>query len=276
MKFFFHKITTEIKAYYKTYRRLDGANLAAALSFYTILSILPLAMILVAFLGNALGESEILSQKISELLGSTVPGLENIFTKQIHIIQKQRETIGIIGITFLFVTANFLFSHLEVILNRVLHVEKSRHFFMKRLLFFAWLVALASFLSLPTVLGVIQNFIHQKGFLWNIEFLTTGSLWFFNVSWLWFFVLMALLPRQRLPYTKVFLASLVFALLLIAARSIFHLYIQFSFNRFNIMYGSLATVVVGVLWIFYFFNVLIIVTLGLYRLVLNKKEPVKV
>ena len=184
MKNFVTQIGSEIKTYYKIFRRLDGANLAAALSFYTLLSILPLAMILVAFLGKALGESDILAQKISELLGSTVPGLENIFVKQIQAIQKQREAIGITGVAFLFITANFLFSHLEIILNRVLHVEKTRHFFMKRLLFFVWLVALASFLSLPTVLGLIQNFIHKKGFFWNIEFLTTGSLWFFNVSWL--------------------------------------------------------------------------------------------
>lgn len=255
------QILNELKNIYRQYKHLDCFNLAAALSFYAILSILPIFLIVVSIGGYYLGESEGFLQKTGTLIESVIPSLKEGFLQNLKSLIQQKLAIGWIGILFLFFVAHFLFANLERTVNRLLHSKRKRHFLITRLLFLVWIIGIVLLLSVPSLLQLGQDLIATWGLDINIKVVLTASQWFFIISWLTFLMLIFLIPTQKIRLVYALEGGFIFAFLLQAARWLFRLYTTYYFHRYNLIYGSLTTLILGAVWIFYFSNILLLCVL---------------
>ena len=114
----------------------NGPRLAAALSYYTIFSLAPLIIILLAFLGVIFGEatarSELLAfvtEEAGEQIAVFVDGLVS------SLAEGTGQTAAVIGFVILLFAATNLFTALQGALNTIWQVEEYRYQGFMRLLF---------------------------------------------------------------------------------------------------------------------------------------------
>lgn len=265
MKSFLKRIGSDLKHVAKQYREQNCINLAAALSFYTILSLLPILLVVIALIGHYFGQSEEFLLKVSSLMDSVMPELKETFITNLRNWMSQKSAVGWVGVIFLFGAAHFLFTHLERTINRLMHSQVQRHFLITRLLFVAWLIGMTLLLAVPSMVHFFETLLRNWGLVKNFNFILSGKIWFFVFSCFSFMMIVLIIPRKKTVFKHALLGGLIFAALLEGARHIFHFYIQHTLNRYNIIYGSLNTLILAAIWIFYFSNILLICVLWVGR-----------
>ncbi len=246
-----------LKESIRHFRNDDGFTLAAALSFYAILSLIPLTMILVSILGHLLGHSEAVLESIIQLISESIPQLSPSFLKSLSSLIQRKLTGGWVGVTALFLVASVLFSNLEKVLDKIFDNPKKRNFFHSKLLSVLFIFLISILLFLPGVLKNANSLFSLLQIPFSMERVTQGSFFFFLVGWASFIIVLAVVPKQEVSFRLNFLGGFVFALLLIGVKEIFHWYTQLSFERFHLVYGSLTALILIILWIFYFMNLFI-------------------
>lgn len=255
------RLFTELKHILVEYKKNDCFNLAAAISFYAIMSLLPVLLLLISLVGIYMGQSDVLLQKTVELMETISPALREGFVKNLETIVKQKLAFGWVSIVFLFAITHFLLSNLEKTMNRLLHSKQKRHFLFTRLLFLVFLMGIALLLLAPSMIGLVQTILEKWGLTVDFKIDLTGNIWFFISSWIVFILLILLIPSKRVEFKNAFLGGAIFAVLILIARWAFRLYTLNFIDRYNILYGSLTALILGALWIFYFSNILLLCVL---------------
>ena len=240
-------------------------QLAAALSFYTVLSLSPLVLIVVAAAGLVWGEqpvrSELLNQ-IRELTGDA--GAETVRTV-LESTTISGQSIGsmILGIVTLLFGATTVFAQLQSSLNQIWDVKTAVKTVTRRGLL--WSLIRTRLLSLTLVLAV--------GFLLLVSLVVSaalaafqaylsrafpggGTLWQilnFLVSLLVISVLIAMvyriLPDVRLDWPDVWVGAVTTSLLFGVGKFLIGLYL----GRASIgsSYGAAGSLVVFLVWVYY-------------------------
>lgn len=236
----------------------DGFTLAAALSFYAILSLLPLSMIVVSILGYFLGESKTVIDSILQLVSDTIPYLSPTFLKNLSGLIQQKLTGGWVGVIALFLVASLLFNNLEKVLDKIFESTRKRNFFHSKLLsvFFIFLIALLMFV--PSVLKNIDGLFLFLNIPISLGQLNQGSFFFFMIAWSGFVMVLALVPKHEVNFKLNALGGLLFAFLLFLARFAFKWYIALSLERLHLLYGSLTAIILIILWIYYLMSLFIL------------------
>ncbi len=242
---------------FRHFKEDDGFTLAAALSFYAILSLIPLTMIVVSILGHFVGQSEDALRNIIRLVSDTIPYLSPAFLKNLSMLIQRKVSGGWVGVGVLFLVASVLFTNLEKVLDKIFESTHKRNFFHSKLLsvFFIFLIALLMFL--PSVLKNIDHLFALLNIPFEMEKLTEGSFFYFLTAWSSFVMVLAVVPKHQVEFKLNCLGGVLFAFLLIAARFIFRWYTAFSLDRLHLVYGSLTAVILIILWIFYLMNLFI-------------------
>lgn len=253
------------------YRELDGLNLSAALSFYTIISILPILLLMIAFLGHFVGESEVLLQKVGDFLDIIVPNLKEGFLINLRAVVDKRGAFGWFGIFLLIFGAHFLFANLERTINKLLGTHEKRHFLITRFFFIPWIIGIFLLLMLPSILDLVQETMAQWG-LPSLHLGLSGNQLFFLAALFSFLMLILLLPEKKVGFRNALLGGLIFSVFLQLARILFHYYAMNYFSRYNLVYGSLTTLILGAIWVFYFSNILILSVLWVGEKSANKSQ----
>ena len=255
------RIINELKHIVAQYRKHDCFNLAAALSFYAILSILPILLIVISLVGHYVGQSDVLLEKTGGLIETVVPSLKTGLVNNIKTIVDARTQFGWFGILLLFFVAHFMFANLDHTVNRLLNAKEKRHFLITRLLFLVWLMGLAFLLCVPTLVNIAQTMVERWGFSLEFSRAFRGNEWFFIVSVASFVMMILLVPTQKVSLKDAVLGGLLFGFLLQVARWLFQFYTIHYFHRYNLIYGSLTTLIIGAIWVFYFSNILLLCVL---------------
>lgn len=263
-------IVRELKNIFSEYHEQDGFNKAAALSFYSIVSLFPILLIVISLAGHYVGESDSLLQKISLFIESILQpesgNLKDTFVANLKTVVEQKNTFGGFGIFFLFFIAHFLFTNLETTVNHFLQARVKRHFLVTRLLFLVWLSGIALLLFVPSLIDWCDNMLRHWGFTMNFTWMIGGNYWFFFSAFLTFLMVMVLIPTHQIDFKNILLGGVVFATFIKIAQLLFRLYTHYSFSRYNLIYGSLTTLILGALWIFYFSNIFLLCVLWVGRL----------
>ncbi len=239
------------------FREDDGFTLAAALSFYAILSLIPLSMIVVSIFGHFVGDSETTLKNIITLVSESIPYLSPTFLDNLSSLIQRKVTGGWLGVGVLFLLASVLFTNLEKVLDKIFESTRKRNYFHSKLLsvFFIFLIALLFFV--PTVLKNLDHLFSTINIPLHIDHVAEGSFFFFLVSWMSFLIVLALVPRHQVQWKLNCIGATVFALLMIGGRFVFRWYTAFSMDRFHFIYGSMTAIILIMLWIFYLMNLFI-------------------
>jgi len=233
-----------------------NTNHAAAIAFYSLLSIIPLVLLTALTTSLFWGSHAYLYEGLYKWLSYYQTGIS--VDVMARIIGKIGNNIKITGIIALFTTiwfSSFVFGAMETAFNTIFRSYKIRSFFVSKVLATAmiplcWLVAIG--LVFANYFGnlLFQHLSLVSGhFLFSLEWLFAGIAPFV-VAGVFFALIYKVLPTNKISWKGALLGSIAFCLLLNLAKLIFAWYIV-NFSTYDIIFGSLEKIIILLIWVFY-------------------------
>lgn len=240
-----------LSSIFRSFFRDDALNLAANVSFCALLSIIPIAMLIVSTAGYILGSSGEAFGWIVNFATNILPVGKDQFVENLQSILEQRSSLGIIGLVFLIFIATILVASIERALDIVFKSENKRNFFHSRLLGVALIFFVTLLFSLPSAVQILEGLFVRYGFNFPLSSFTTGKVFFILTAFLAYLMTIVIIPNKKIYIRYAAIGGVVFALGIGVAKFIFRWYMVFAFERYNVIYGSLAAVVLLIVWIYY-------------------------
>ena len=234
----------------------DDLTYAASIAYYGLLSLFPFFLIALSILGSA-SKDDADRLAVLNFVLRYFPTQFEFVTSQLEAFRHTPKHFGLVGSIALIWAALGVFGAINSAVNLAWGVERQRSFFKHRLLSFMMLVT-AGVLLLATLLLISAIQMAQAswfaGLLGNfpgLEILrgltlrwATTVLMIFVVGLIFYFV-----PNAQVRFRDVWVGAIVTGLLWKGAVEGFSWYVR-DMTRFNIVHGSIATVVVFLVWVY--------------------------
>jgi membrane protein len=236
-------------------------SMGAALAFYTIFSIAPLLLIVIAIAGFVFGEDaargEIYGQLVG-MLGNTGAAAVQELLESVG-QRTQSVSAALVGTVVLFIGATSVFAELQDALDRIWRApQRNRRSGL-------WSLVRARLLSFGMILGIGFLLIVSLAFSaalsalsrwWDPEsqsWITFSGLSELGLSLVFVTVVFAMIyktmPRARIAWRDVWVGAAVTSLLFIAGKALIGLYIGGS--GITSVFGAAASLIVVLLWVYY-------------------------
>lgn len=234
----------------------DGTNMAASISFYIVLSFIPVLLLSISLVGFFAGNSPLHFDQIITKIRIILPFIDERMTGALRKTVAGREAIGGGGIIILLWSANKIFTSSERVLNRIFQIKKKRGYVKSNLIALGLALALGLSLVISVGLGIVASLVGNVQFLSGLhverildnQFLVFWApLVLLTVS---FSVLVVILPHGKIYFRYALVGGAVFAALFEFAKNLFTFYIM-KFSSVNLIYGSLGSIIIIILWVFY-------------------------
>jgi membrane protein len=232
---------------------------AAALTYATLLALVPLLAVVLALLKGAGFESH-----LRPFLLNRFPVLEPEAVDQLlaYISRANAQAVGGIGLLALLIFSWFMLSVIEEALNHVFGINRARSYvrrtgeYLSMIVVGTVLVVLS--ILLQTVLGsptLIQHFLGDQVASGATRLGLTLLPW---VSvWLGMTFLFSWMPNTRVPLRPAFLGGLIGGTLFQLVQ-LGYIELQFGFARYHAIYGALAQLPILLVWVFLSWTVVLI------------------
>jgi len=255
---FFAPLINTVKLFLQT----RGFDHAAAISFYFILSLAPLTILFFSAMGYiAAGLDpdpaavDILINRITHATNTFVPVEGDTVRGIMDYLISRRGRFSIIGMAVLVVGASAVFGALENATSDIFRDGKRRKYLFSRLLFTVVLFALGllAFLFYNALTLVDSFVVGQFGSAVDTVIARIAPL---RMIFDWLAVPIGFLAVLYLPgiarpaFKHALLGAGMFFVLWTAARFAYSYWVG-SFAQYNLLYGSLATPILLILWLFY-------------------------
>lgn len=246
-----------MKELYKEFADDNSGMVAAAVSFYVFLSLTPLLLIAAAAFGFILSSDEKAFQAVLGFLQTNIPGPAASVQPVLEQIIRGSSAATGFGIVSLVWAGSQAFVILEAAIN-IAWDCKSRGFIRKRLKAIVLMLCVAVLLLFSVIVTTMANTIHPNG----TGILTHLADWFtWAKSTFGFAVPLALtigtftliykmLPNKKVPLRIALLGGVIAGLLWELAKHAFTWYVS-HFAHYNVVYGSLASIILLLVWIYY-------------------------
>ena len=251
-----------LKEAFQEWNQDDASRLAAALAFYTIFSLAPLLIIVIAIASLIFDQATVqdqLMQQVQDLIGES--GAEAL-TTVLDNANRPGESSGVVaslvGVVLLLVGATGVLAQLQTSLNIIWNVRTRPDmgilgFVRKRLLSLGMIIAVGFLLLVSLVLSYVL-----AGFSDYLQTLMPGLstltqlldlLLAFGLITLLFAVIYRFLPDVRIAWGDIWFGAAVTALLFTLGKFAIGLYLGRS--GVGAAYGAAGSVIVLLVWIFY-------------------------
>ncbi|MDI7260877.1 MAG: YihY/virulence factor BrkB family protein [Thermodesulfobacteriota bacterium] len=250
---------------WKALKKFDddhGFFLSSGITFNLLICLIPLSLLLLGLTGTYLYSDREVLNHIRLYLESVAPSLDPRVMRNILKIVQGRKIVGILGIGGLIWTSTWVFSSLRTALNLILQVEKGRGIVRGKavdllMIFLVGILHLAS-MTLTSAISYIQRYRFKfpldLGPL--IEFSLKYFIPFLFTFWM-FFLIYKIIPDRKIQFKNALQAALFTSLLWEAAKQFFGWYVL-NVGKFSAVYGSLSTLIIFVLWVYYSSAILIL------------------
>ena len=145
----------------KQFRANQGVLLAGAVAYYTLLSLVPVLILILLALSNVIPEDRLLLT-LRDYLEFLVPGQSTALVQEIRTFLAQKQVVGaVLSITMLFFSA-LAFTILENAMSVIFHHRvkvKRRHFLVSAIMPYLFILFLGVGLLVVTVLSGILHFV---------------------------------------------------------------------------------------------------------------------
>jgi membrane protein len=229
-------------------------DMAASIAYFTFFSLFPLLVGVIAAASLFLDRSDIES-RLDQMLADDFPGSADFLRTNIEALIELRGAVGMASVVALLWSASKMFGALSRGMNLALGIPKNHPFYLSKLRYFGMslVVSLLLFVGVgfSTILDVVTQLDFARFGLDGAAFAWLGSHVASFVSILaTAFLLYALVPYERPRWREILPASLVAAVLFEIGKSLFVLYVE-NANSLEAVYGSLASVIVLLLWLYF-------------------------
>lgn len=239
-----------IKDLFKSVCKHHVFSLAAQISYFSILALVPITMIFVSVMGYVLGTGEIVAQ-ITDTLANIVPGATDVFITNIENLINNKSSLGWWGVFFLFLVSTVLFGSIEVAFDTIFDVKKSRHFLYSRLISIGIIFIIILLFFVPATMSIIEKFLIQYGYSVPGITIFTKKYFYFVFVVFGFVITLVLVTNHRVLVRYAFIGGVIFGVSITIAKLIFQWYIGLEFTKYDIIYGSLTAIILTAIWIYY-------------------------
>ncbi len=231
----------------RTFTVTRANQAAASLAYYVIFSLFPLLLVLISA-GSFFLNSEQVYNRVSKLVEQSIPDSAQWIDQNLNHILQQRGTVGVIGLITLIWAASGGFISLAYNINLAWLEAPQRNFFQGRLIGFEMIAGISGLFFLSLIFDWMLNLLR----LLHIPITASLNLnfwsWFWSfLSWLTIFVLFFALyywvPTVSVKGSAAFWGALTSSAAWDLSTALFSLYLRSGFNRYEIVYGSIGTLV---------------------------------
>jgi YihY family inner membrane protein len=226
------------------------ALLAASLSYYALLALFPLLLVLISLASFFVSETAALEMLMRYVEGF-FPGVQQEVQRILHQVIQLRGSATVFGILALLWSASGVFDVLQQALNRAWRAPVARAFWLQRVYSVAvvgilgtlFLISIAaSAFSTDLVRSVLAAGPRAQT-LWR----DVSNLLSLGFSFIAYAFLYKLFPHVRVSWRAALLAAGAAALLWQMAKFAYVVYLDY-FARFNLVYGSLGAIIGLLFW----------------------------
>jgi len=238
-----------------------ASSMGAAISFYTLFSLAPLLIILIAILGAVFGEQAAQGRILDELSGLVGPSAAAAIEEVLENARRQGGSGWAAGIGFvtLLVGATSVLAELQSALDRIWASPATSEadgvwsFLRRRVLTFGLILGLVFLLLVSLTVSAGLNAIGSwaGGVVaeWKWLFALANHLVSLGVVTLLFAMIYKLLPRERIAWQDVWVGAMTTAVLFTIGKLLIGLYLGKS--GLASTYGAAGSLIVLLLWVYY-------------------------
>ncbi len=239
----------------RKYDQDHGFFLSSGITFNLLICLIPLILLFLALLGTYLYSDREVLNYIRRYLENAIPSLDPRIMRNILRIIHDRKIFGILGIGGLIWTSTWVFSSLRTALNIIFQASKGRTIVRGKAIDLFMILLAGIFLLLSMVLTSLFTFV--QGYRFSpflnmvpiIRFILKYFIPFFFTYWMCFLIY-KIIPNKKIHFKTALQAALFTSLFWEVAKQLFGWYV-FGLGRFSMVYGSLGTLAVFFLWIYY-------------------------
>ena len=254
---FFHLIVKAGKAWIDDY----APSMGAAISYYTVFSLAPLLVIVIAMAGAIFGREAVQGMIVAEM--SSLIGQQGAELIQGVIVAASDQALlgiaGLISLVVLIVGATTVFAELQSALDRIWHVPESQKpsgiwaILRARLLSFGLILGLVFLLmvSLAMSAGVaaLGSWAGERMPGWEITLQAINIVVSLSVETVLFAMIFKLMPSAHIAWRDVMVGAFVTAVLFEVGKLLIGLYLGKS--GVNESFAAAGSLVVLLAWVYY-------------------------
>ncbi len=237
----------------------DGCpTLAAAISFYALLSLIPVLFLVIALAGYVIGSSQDTYGAVLQWVREFIPHLSDDFTRNLEWVVQNRGRLSWLGLGSLIIAASLVFQAVEFALDRVFAVDLRRGFWRSRFLSLCVVVGMGVVLLFSFYVGVLfhalradpnlaplgHDLVMPMARYLRVQYFTSVALVVgaFTLS-------LRVFPHAPVSWREAFIGGCVGATLWEVGRRVFLWYLA-NLAQFYVVYGSLGALVAVMVWIY--------------------------
>ncbi|MFB3925813.1 MAG: YhjD/YihY/BrkB family envelope integrity protein [Syntrophales bacterium] len=242
----------------KNYQINGDANQAAAISLYTILSAIPFFILTLWAAGIVFGSNPDMESELARMIQEIHPYFSGELLNQLGRIEQKKQVLGWVGMITLIWSSSLIFNCVETSFDLIFRTRESRNYFVSKLLAIAmipmgWSVGLIS-VAFTYIATIVKRYplVAEAG--WLAMALVHGILFTYVIPYLvmvvFFTVIYKVIPVGKVTWGNALAGGAIFSALMEVAKHIFTWYVS-NYTSYDVIYGSLQTVVILVIWVFY-------------------------
>ena len=262
------KFPPSVAAYWQLVKRAGQAwlddyapSMGAALAYYTVFSLAPLLLIVIAIAGLVFGDDAARGEIFGQLRGlmgdDAAKGIEALLAS----VSKPTEgiTATVVGVGVLIVGATTVFGELQDALDRIWRAPAREtsgglwSLLRARLLSFGMIFGIAFLLMVSLVLGAGMAALGKwRGGMfgeWEALAQAVNAVLSFGLTTAVFAFIYKLMPRVKVQWHDVWLGALVTALLFTLGKTLIGLYIGNTDVATG--FGAAGSIVIVLVWVYY-------------------------
>ncbi|MCU0847572.1 MAG: YihY/virulence factor BrkB family protein [Spirochaetes bacterium] len=262
-------VAVDMKKVMKNFARHDGELSTCALAFFLLISFIPASLVIISILSFFYDSEDMASFYLTnikyQLPSINIEDISSIFDKIVY----SKRYLAFIWLPFLFWWGSFVFDIIERGLEKAFKIKESRKYWKAKIRhfiiiigigFFVLFLTLASNLIAVAKNSDIVNYANQnlgnipilKSYLLKIGHipLILSSAMTLLINSVLIFLLYKFVPPAKLKNRSLFKGALFASLSYEVVKWLFSYYIT-EINDYSSIFGSLNTVVILMIWIWY-------------------------
>jgi len=247
----------------KRFDQEHAPEAAASMAFYTLFSLFPVLLIVVAANSFILESLQVQEQILETILKFFPVASHQIISTNMQQILQARGAVGIVSLIALVWAATGVFTTLVHNLNRAWVDAPAQNIFRARLTAFSIIIFLVVLLPLFFLAKAAIHLISD----WNLQLVGGINISSFgqilsNII-IYIFICMTLttlyrwVPKTKVKWSEAFGGAFFAVIAEGAATSVFSWYLSSGLSRYNLVYGSLGALISFLTWI-YIINLIVL------------------
>ena len=232
----------------------NGPYLAAGITYYSLFSLVPLTLALVALGGFFLGDSEALEIRLVQAVNALIPVSRDTIAENIQVMVRTRNVAGAVGLIGLVWVATTVFGAIRKGINTIWGISVPRRFLHERFLDFAFtagaglvVLVLMAYIAGAGVLGDFASTL-SRGHPYGDE-LVNMLISFVSpiLSFIVFMFLYRYLPNIKTTFRGIWPGALMVTIAFEINKGVFLWYTR-EFPVYNVLYGPIGALLAMLTW----------------------------